>query len=240
MQQCELTYSSPVSIDYELALAQHEQYRRMLGRCGCEVIVLDVNREMPDCCFIEDTAIVLDELAIVMSMGAASRRAEPQGIEAELRKHRPIAHIELPATIDGGDVLRLGRTLLVGLSSRTNASGAAALQAIVQPLTYRVVPVRVARCLHLKSACTALPDGRLLVNPDWIDMASLRSYELLEIPPSEPAAANVLSIGQTVCTTNAFAHTAESIRGLGIQVETVDLSEFAKAEGGVTCLSLLV
>jgi dimethylargininase len=240
MQQCELTFVARAPIDYALAVEQHEQYCRMLGRCGAAVRVLDANRRMPDCCFVEDTALVLDELAIMMSMGAAARRGERPAIEVELRKHRNVDRIELPALIDGGDVLQVGRKLLVGLSTRTDAAGAAALQAIVEPHGYTVAAVPVSRCLHLKSACTALPDGRLLVNPNWIDVASLRGHDLAVVPPEEPAAANVLSIGRTVCLSAAFPRTAELIARLGFAVETIDISEFAKAEGGVTCLSLLI
>ncbi|HSZ56592.1 MAG TPA: arginine deiminase family protein [Tepidisphaeraceae bacterium] len=240
MQQCELTFLARAPIDYALAVEQHEQYCRMLGRCGAAVKVLDANRQMPDCCFVEDTALVLDELAIMMSMGAAARRGERPAIESELRKHRNVSRIETPALIDGGDILQVDRKLLVGLSSRTNAAGAAALQAIVEPHGYTVTAVPVLRCLHVKSACTALPDGRLLVNPNWIDVTALCGRDLVSVPPEEPAAANVRSIGQTVCLPVAFPRTAELIARRGFAVETIDLSEFAKAEGGVTCLSLLI
>jgi dimethylargininase len=240
MQQCELTFVACAPIDYALAVEQHEQYCRMLGRCGAAVRVLDANRQMPDCCFVEDTAVVLDELAVMMSMGSRARRGERPAIEAELREHRNVARIETPALIDGGDILQVDRKLLVGLSSRTNAAGAAALQAIVEPHGYTLTAVPVLRCLHLKSACTALPDGRLLVNPNWIDVAALCGHGLVVVPPEEPAAANALSIGRTVCLSTAFPRTAELIGERGIAVETTDLSEFAKAEGGVTCLSLLI
>lgn len=239
MQQCELTYVSRAPIDYELAVEQHRGYCGMLRRCGAKVVVLDANRLMPDCCFVEDTALVLDELAIVMSMGAASRRGEGEAIEAELRKHRTVARMTPPALIDGGDVLRIGRELLVGLSSRTNAAGATALAEIVRPYGYTVTAIPVVRCLHLKSACTALPDERLLVNPTCIDTVTLQGLHYLKVPPQEPEAANVLSVGSTVCLPAGFPRTAELIDQLGFVVQTVELSEYAKAEGGVTCLSLL-
>ncbi|HEX4793016.1 MAG TPA: arginine deiminase family protein [Humisphaera sp.] len=240
MANCQLTYVAREPIDYAAALRQHEGYRRMLDRCGATSIVLETNMALPDACFVEDTAIVLDELGIMMSMGAESRRPEPAGIEPELRKHRPIARVALPATIDGGDVTRVGKTLLVGRSQRTNAAGAAALAAIVAPFGYRVKPITVIDCLHLKSACTALPDDRLLINPRWLDIRELADFDLIEIPPQEQWAADVLSIGQHVCLPASTPRTAELIDQLGFDVETTDLSEFAKAEGGVTCLSLVV
>jgi len=240
MTDCQLTYVAREPIDYTAALREHEGYRRMLARCGAPAIALETNMALPDACFVEDTAIVLEELAIVMSMGAESRRAEPTGIEPELRKHRPIARVELPATIDGGDVTRVGKTLLVGRSKRTNAAGAAALAAIVAPHGYRVKTLAVIDCLHLKSACTSLPDDRLLINPRWLDVRELEEFDLIEIPPDEQWAADVLSIGQQVCLPASTPRTAELIDRLGFDVKTTDLREFAKAEGGVTCLSLVV
>jgi dimethylargininase len=211
----------------------------MLRRCGVEVCTLDVNRALPDSVFIEDTAIVLDEIAVLCSMGAAARRAEPAGIEPELRKHREVKRIELPATIDGGDVLRLDRKLLVGLSSRTNLAAVNALTAIVVRFGYEVVPVPVRQCLHLKSACAALPDGRLLVREEWLDPAALTRFESVRVPETEPDAANLLLIGSRVCMSADHPRTADMIRQLGFEVETVDVSEFAKAEGCVTCVSVL-
>lgn len=240
MQQCELTYVSRSPIDHELAVEQHRAYCGMLSRCGAEVLVLDANRLMPDCCFVEDTALVLDELAVMMSMGAASRRDEGPAIEAELRKHRKIERLTPPALADGGDVLRSDRELLVGLSSRTNAAGAAGLAEIVQPYGYTVTAIPVAGRLHLKSACTALPDGSLLVNPTCIDTLKLRGHHYIEVPAQEADAANVLSVGNTVCLPTGSPRTAELIDRLGFAVQTVELSEFSKAEGGVTCLSLIL
>lgn len=233
------TYVSPSSINLDRAVKQHEAYRRMLSELGAEVITLDVNREMPDSVFVEDTAIVLDEVAIMTPMGAESRRKEPAGIEKELEKYREIQRIELPATIEGGDVLRAGRRLLAGISSRTNLDGIKTLESIVAHYGYGVLPVHVQGCLHLKTACSALPDGRLLVNPNWLSVSALSGFEIVTVPREEPWAANVALIGDTVCLDADHGLTAGKIRNLGFAVRTVDISEFAKAEGGVTCLSLL-
>ena len=240
LEECQRTFVAPAPIDHGRAVLQHEAYCHMLRRCGADVFTLDVNRDLPDSVFIEDTAIVLDEVAVLASMGAPSRRAEPAGVEPELRKYREVVRVELPATVEGGDVLRVGRTLLVGQSSRTNAAGLDALRAAARRFGYDVRSVPVRHCLHFKSACAALPDGRLLANPDWLDTEPLRGFELVRVPDEEPDAANLLLVGTRVCLPAAHPHTAERVRGLGFDVETVDVSEFAKAEGCVTCLSLLL
>jgi dimethylargininase len=240
MAQCQLTHIERQPIDFGLALRQHEDYCRTLRECGAVVRTLDLYRDLPDCVFIEDTAVVLDEVAVLTSMGSPVRRPEVAGIEPELRKYREVRRIEVPATLEGGDVLRVGRTLLVGLSSRTSAAGAAALEAIAGPFGYVVVPVPVRGCLHFKSACTALDDERLLINPDWLDLRPLRGFELTRVAPEEPWAANVARVGTTVCAAAAHVRSVELIRRLGYDVRTVDQSEFAKAEGAVTCMSLLL
>jgi dimethylargininase len=234
------TYVERAPIDPARAVRQHAEYCRVLRQCGADVRILDVNRAMPDCVFIEDTAIVLDEVAVLGSMGTPSRRAEPAGIEPELRKYRDVERVQTPATIEGGDVLRVGRTLLVGLSSRTNRAGVSALEAVVRRFGYKVMPVRVRQCLHLKTACTALDERRLLVNPAWLDVQALDGFDLLHIPEEEPWSANVARVGARLCIAADHMRTAEMIRQLGFDVQTVDLSEFARAEGGVTCLSLLL
>jgi dimethylargininase len=236
---CQLTHVARVPIDYGRLVRQHDAYCQMLHDCGVEVRTLDVNRDLPDGVFIEDTAIVLDEVAVLTSMGTAARRPELAGIEAELQKHREVRRIELPATIEGGDVLQVGKTLLVGVSARTNAGGAAALRAIVNDHGYEVRTVRVRDCLHFKTACTALDDQRLLVNPAWLDLAALAGFEVVRVPEQEPWAANVLRVGACLCLAAAHPRTADLVSGLGFDVRTVDVSEFAKAEGAVTCMSLL-
>jgi dimethylargininase len=239
LEQAQRTFVAPAPIDYPLAVRQHHAYCDMLRRAGADVRTLDINRDLPDSVFIEDTAVVLDEVAVLAPMGAPSRRAEPAGIEPELRKYREVRRVGPPATFEGGDVLRVGRTLLVGLSSRTNAAGVEALRAVAGPFGYDVRAVPVGRCLHLKSAVTALPDGRLLANPDWLEPRALAGFEIVSVPDEEPDASNALLVGSRVCLPASHPRTVDRLRGLGFDVDTVDLSEFAKAEGCVTCLSLL-
>ena len=240
MHQFARTYVNPTTVDYSAARRQHANYCHKLEEVGVSVRTLCVNQQHPDCAFIEDVAIVLDEVAILSIMGTASRSLEPAAVQKELSLFREIRHIEPPATIEGGDVLRVDRTLLVGLSSRTSLAGAVKLVQIVQRYGYRVIPVPVLNCLHLKTACTALPNGQLLVNPMWLDMRSLTNYDHLAIPADEPWAANTLPINERVLLPANHVQTGELISQVGFRIEPIDISEFAKAEGGVTCLSLLI
>jgi dimethylargininase len=239
MQEYERTYVGDSAIDMPLVLRQHAAYQDALRACGAEVITLDVNLAHADCVFVEDPAIVLDEVAVMMSMGAESRRPEPVGLEPVLRAYRPIERVMLPATIDGGDVVRAGRHLYVGESPRTNAGGISELRRVLSPYGYEVTGVPVTGCLHLKTACSSLPDGRFLVNGDWIDTSPFPAGALLPVPGSEPWAGDVLVIGNQIIASDAFPDTIQLLRASGFGVIPVSVSEFAKAEGGVTCLSLV-
>jgi dimethylargininase len=236
------TFIDVHAIDLDLAALQHEEYRRVLERAGAEVVLLHTNLDYADAVFVEDTAVVLDEVAILTSMGAPPRREEPRGIAPELQRYREeIARIEAPATLEGGDVLRVGRTLFVGATARSNAQGIEALARVAKPFGYDVRVVPVSGCLHLKTACTALPDGTMLVNPRWVDARDLGDgVAVVHVPESEPDAANVLLVGERVVMGAAYPRTIELVRGRGFEVDAIDLSEFAKAEGCATCLSILV
>jgi dimethylargininase len=242
LHQCQLTHVAPAPIDLTRAAAQHEAYCQALREGGAAVRVLDVNRDEPDGVFIEDTAVVLDEVAVLASMGTPARRAEAAGVGAVLREYRrALRRIEPPATLEGGDVLRVGRRLLVGLSCRTNAAGLAAFAEIVRPFGYTVEAVPLRGCLHLKTACTALDEQTLIVNPAWLDVNDLPpGSRHVAVPDDEPWAANVLPIGGSILLAAGQPGTAELIHRLGFDPRPVNISEFAKAEGGVTCLSILL
>ncbi len=242
IQACQRTFVAQQAIDYDRAVAQHAAYCEALRACRAKVVTLDVNANHPDSTFLEDTAIILDEVAVLTSMGTPARRDEPRGIEPILREHREVVRIDSPARIEGGDVLRVGRTLLVGQSARTNFAGITLLAGQVEPFGYTVHTVPVQNCLHLKTGCTALPDGRLLLNPAWINPSTLAAlgFELVEIPPEEPWAANACLVNSFVLLAAEHTRTADLIDSLGFHVRPIELSEFAKAEGGVTCLSLLI
>ncbi|MEP7273492.1 MAG: arginine deiminase family protein [Acidobacteriota bacterium] len=239
IESCELAFLERKSIDYSLAVRQLEAYRAALRNCGVAVTELAEESAYPDACFVEDTAIIVDELAVICNLGALSRRGETTAIELELSKSREIVRIAPPATIDGGDVLRVGRTILVGLSSRTNIAGINDLVRILVPFGYRVKPITVTGCLHFKSACTAINDETLLVNREWVDANALDGYRLLDVAVGEPWAANLLRVNETVFVQGGFPITAQKIREIHDSVEILDVSEFQKAEASLTCLSLL-
>jgi dimethylargininase len=239
MHACERTYVDEAPIDADLAIRQHDAYEDALRACGARVIRLGGDCDLPDCVFVEDTAIVLDEVAVLMSMGAQSRRGEVPAIEAALRDFRPIARVGMPATIDGGDVVVSGRDVFVGLSQRTNQEAVGRLRSILAPFDYRVTAVPVLRCLHLKSACSALPDGRMFVNTDLIDPLPLRGREIVPVPRGEELAGDVLVIGDRIIVSDAFPESIARLSSFGWTVIPVSVGEFAKAEGGVTCMSLV-
>ncbi len=235
----ERNYISRQPIDFAVALRQHAAYCQMLCECGWDVRTLSHYGEMADSTFIEDTAVVLEKVAIMASMGAPSRQNEPTAIAPILQHWREVRRIEPPALLEGGDVLQVGRLLLVGRSRRSNAAGIESLANIVRPYGYEVVTVEVTGCLHLKTAVCALPDGRLLINPEWLPRRDLRAFTYIPIPKHEPFAANILLSGECIVLPNEHVATAELLCR-EFDVKPVAMSEFAKAEGGVTCLSLLV
>lgn len=236
---CELTHRAREPIDVERACEQHRAYEQVLAGLGARIVRAPAAPDAPDAVFVEDTAIVLDEVAIVTRPGAASRRAETDGIARLLAGFRNLHAMTPPATLDGGDVLVLGRTLFVGRSSRTNDDGIVQLAAMVTRFGYRVVPVEVEGCLHLKSAATALTDHLLLVNPQWVPVTAFPGIEVEPVDPAEPDAANALRVGPTVVFPEHFPRTAARIGARGLKLAPVACDELAKAEGGVTCCSLL-
>jgi len=236
---CELTFVDRQPIDHRIAAQQLENYRAALEKCGVLVKRLSAESRYPDSCFVEDTAIVVDELAVIASMGAASRRGETPSIEAELSLYREVHHIRLPATIDGGDVLRVGKKILVGRSTRTNEAGIQSLARIVEGIGYSVIPVRTNGSLHFKSACTAIDDDTLLVNRDWLQVDDLAGFRMILTPKGEPGAANVLRVSQTLFIQAGFPATMGRLQTVHPSVEPLDTSELRKAEGALTCLSII-
>lgn len=239
LARCELTHLARESIDAARAAAQHAAYERVLVQLGCSVHRLGCGPDIPDSVFVEDTAVVLDEMAVIMRPGAVSRRGETALVADALRPHRSLARIEPPGTMDGGDVLQVGRTIFVGCSGRTNASGVAQLTDLLTPHGYRVRAVTVHGCLHLKSAVTAASHEALLINRDWITGDELEPFELIDVDPAEPGAANVARVGGRLLSAAAYPRTRRRLEHRGFSVTSVDLSEIAKAEGAVTCCSVI-
>jgi dimethylargininase len=239
LARCELTHLAREPIDVARATAQHAAYEHLLGSCGATVVRVPAAPDLPDAVFVEDTAVVLDEVAILTRPGAPSRRAETAGVAAVLAAYRPARTMTAPATLDGGDVLQLGRTLYVGRSGRTNEGGFEQLRGFVAPFGYEVVPVDFAGCLHLKSAATALTDELLLLNPAWVPAAAFRDRDALFVDERESHGANALRVGGTVIYPAQFPRTRDRLLERGLRVAVTDCSELAKAEGAVTCCSLL-
>jgi dimethylargininase len=237
--RCELTHLARTPIDVDLARRQHDAYERCLAEAGCMVKRLGAADNMPDCVFVEDAAVVFDELALVARPGAASRRPETAAVADALNEFRVIHRIESPGTVDGGDVLVAGRTVFIGRSGRTNEAGIDEMRRILEPYGYATRGVDVTGCLHLKSAVTVIGEGRLLVNPAWVRPQPFEGFALIAIDPGEPFAANALRIGDTLIYSDAFPRTRRQLERCGLRIVTVDVSETAKAEGGVTCCSLV-
>jgi len=237
---CELTWLAREPIDVDKAIAQHHAYEACLASLGARVISLPALEEHPDAVFVEDPSIVLDEVAVITTMGAASRRGERSSLAAALAEFRPVIWMRDPARLEGGDVMRAGRDLYVGISGRTDAAGIYELRELVRPFGYRVTAVELRDCLHLKSACCFIGDGTILINRKWVDASALESYRLIDVAPEEPWAANALRVGEGVVMASAFPATAEILRAAGFDVRPVDVSELMKAESGVTCSSLIV
>jgi dimethylargininase len=240
LAHCELTHLERVPIDVARAQAQHAAYAGALAELGVRVEWLPPLPEHPDAVFVEDTAIVLPDLAVVTRPGAESRRGEVLSVANALSRHRSLAWIEAPATLDGGDVLVIGRTIFVGLSSRTNAEAVAALRAIVDPHRYEVVPVRIRRSLHLKSASTFIPPVTVVANGQWIDPAIFGGMNVIATHESEPAAACTLTLGGCTLVQASAPKTEERLRKAGVKTRAMDVSELQKAEAGLTCMSLVV
>lgn len=237
---CEVEFVPRERIDPHLAFRQHEAYCRALRQMGVAVEVLPPEEMYPDSVFIEDNAIILDELAVITSMGTPSRQDEAALLLPVLARHRRLVTISPPATIEGGDVLRVGKRLYVGVSSRTNRAGVEALRAIAEPLGYEVTPIVTRACLHLKTACTSLDDETLLVNPAWLDSDALGSFRLVHVPVEEPFGANVSCLPGGVLVRASCPLTRALIEAHGYGTTDVELSEFSKANAGPTCLSLLI
>jgi dimethylargininase len=240
LAQCELTHLTRVAIDVERAQQQHREYTRTLQALGCSLEWLPPLPEHADGVFVEDTAVVLPELAVVTRPGVGSRRGETPSVAAALARHLPVVSVAGPGCLDGGDVLRIGRELYVGASARSNAAGVAQLAAALEPHGYRVRAVSLQGCLHLKSACSYVAPDLLLVNPAWIDAALFGALRVISVDEREPYAANTLSVGGTTLVSAAFPHTQRRLEAAGVATRALDVSELQKAESALTCMSLLL
>lgn len=239
LANCELSFIPRSPIDLEKARAQHHAYEQLLTKLGAGMISLPEEPELPDSMFVEDPAVVLDELAVIFPLGTETRRKEAPSIAAALEKFRKLAYVKLPGTLEGGDVLRVSKKVFVGITARSNPEGIRQLAVILGPHGYDVTAVPVTGCLHLKSAVSYLGRNTMLANRPWFDWKRLEGFDWVDIDPSEPHSGNALSIGDTVIFPTSFPKTKALIEARGFRVEPLDISDLLKAESGLTCSSLL-
>jgi len=238
--ECEITHIERTPIDLETARAQHHKYVTILKQLGCNVIELRAEADLPDSVFVEDTAFILPEAAVITRPGADSRKPETESIIPALSPYIKLIHVREPATVDGGDVLVLGKNIYIGRSTRSNREAIDQLNEMLGEFGYTVIGVEMHDCLHLKSAVTRVDDKTLLINKNWVDTHHFEKYDLIEVDPSELYAANCLPIGESIIFPTTFPKTRAKLEERGYKVVTVDISELAKAEGAVTCCSLII
>ena len=237
INDCELSFQARQPIDVAKASAQHRAYQDCLSALSVQVVSLAAEPDLPDAVFVEDPAVILDEAAIISIMGAPSRRPEAPSIAVELSRYRPVKQLVEPATLEGGDVIRVGRSVFVGLSQRTNREGFRQLRDILSPYDYQVEAADLRGCLHLKSACSYIGNNSMLINRSLIDPKQFRAFQLIDVADGEPAGANALLVQDVVIMPASFPKTRALLEQRGFCVRTIDLSELQKAEGGVTCTS---
>ncbi len=239
MAHCEISFIDRKPIDLAIAQDQHHAYETLLANLGARVLSLPAEPALPDSMFVEDPAIVLDELAVILPLGTESRRPEAASLANALSPFRKLAYVTLPGTLEGGDVLRIGRKLFAGLTRRSNAEGLRQLTVILPPHKYEVIAVPVTGCLHLKSAVTHIGGNTLLANRAWFDTVPFAAYDWIDVDPAEPHAANALAFGGTIIFPASFPRTRARLEDQGFHITPIDISELQKAESGLTCSSLL-
>lgn len=238
--ECEITHIARTPIDLDRARHQHHAYVNALRKLGCDVVELPAEPDLPDSVFVEDTAFILPEVAVMTRPGTDSRKPETESILQTLAPLIPLVCVQEPATVDGGDVLVLGKKIYIGLSTRSNQQAVDQLNESLARYGYSVVGVELHDCLHLKSAVSRVDDKTLLINREWVDPGCFENFDLIDVDPSEPHAANCLPVERFILFPAAFPKTAARLEERGYPVITLDVSELAKAEGAVTCCSLII
>jgi dimethylargininase len=237
--ECELTHLDRDPIDLDQARSQHRQYEEALRGLGVEVVSLPAEADLPDSVFVEDAALVLDEVALLTRPGADSRKAEVASIAAAITPYRPLVRIEAPGTVDGGDILRLDKDIYVGLSTRSNQAAIEQMRAALASYGYSVTGLPLTDCLHLKSAVTQASPDTLVINPAWVDKSHFPGWKFVEVHPDEPSAANIVLLPNGAIFPAHFPKTQKRLEEAGIRLTIVPATEVAKAEGAVTCCSLV-
>ncbi|MCC5913884.1 MAG: hypothetical protein JJU46_05870 [Balneolaceae bacterium] len=240
LAECELTYLDRKPIEIHLAKEQHRVYENALEKMGYTIRLLPKKPDLPDGVFVEDTAVVFPERAIITRPGAESRRPETESMAKVLQDYRDLSFIKAPATLDGGDVFVLGKHIFIGLSKRSNGEAVRQVDEIMRPLGYRVSGIPVRHCLHLKTAVARIEDDLMLINPKWLSPAHFPGIHCEPVHPDEPYGTNVMRRDKFALTTTAFPYTAEWLARRGYDLIVIDQSELAKAEAGLTCSSVIV
>jgi dimethylargininase len=230
----------PEPIRTDVARRQHLAYVKALQSLGLVVTVLPAEDRFPDCCFVEDCAVYADGIALITRPGTRSRRGEEISIADALRPHARLQWMAAPATLEGGDCLLMGRRWYVGRSERSNAAGACRLREVFGPLGFEVVEVPVGGLLHLKCVCSCLGDGVLLLADGAVPPDAFPDVRVIRVPADEAYAANCVAVNGTVLMPAGFPAARRAIEAEGLRVQELDVSEIRKADGSLTCLSLLL
>ena len=238
--ECEITHIDRTPIDLTIAQSQHYGYVQALKELGCAVLELPAEADLPDSVFVEDTAVILPEVALITRPGADSRKPETDSIARALKPYRELVFIESPGTVDGGDVLVLRKNIYVGRSTRSNQVAVDQMNNLLGKHGYQVQGVEMHDCLHLKTAVTRVDDETLLINRKWVDVENFEGFELIYADEAEPLGANCLPINGSIIFPVAFPKTSAKLEARGYRIKPVVVDELAKAEGAVTCCSLMV
>ncbi len=221
-----------------MLLKQHEAYLETLKSCGLEVTLLDPLPDYPDAYFVEDTAVVTPDVAVITNPGAEARRGEKDFMAAVLARFRKIEHIKAPGTVDGGDVLQVDNHFFIGLSERTNEEGAGQLGRILQSFGNTWVTIPVGAGLHFKSSVNYVGRNTLLVTPDFAEQGQFSGYDKIVLEKIEAYAANTLLVNDRLLTPAGFPTTRQKLEGLGYEIIELETSEVHKMDGGLTCMSI--
>lgn len=226
-------------IDLARAKGQHRSYVEALSALGLTVILLPADESHPDCCFVEDCVLCADGVALVANLGAASRRGEERAVAEALRPYLRLEAMQAPATLDGGDCLRIGKRIFIGQSKRTNAQGLARVREVFGSLGFEVVSVPVAGSLHLKCFCSKVDEDTVLLADRTVSPEIFHGLRVVLVPHEEAYAANCVAVGGTALISQGFPETERALHAAGLRTVALDNSEIRKADGSLTCSSVL-
>ena len=224
------------TLDVELALKQHQKYCQTLRNLGADLIELEPDDEHPDSCFVEDTVVVHGNRAIITRMAKESRRGESDRIEVVLSEFKQVKSVESPGTLEGGDVIHLPESLLCGITKRTNHDGATQMEHWLETPVHRIEDPNI---MHIKSHITYIDKNTLIVNPRYVDDPVLEPFSKIVLPKGETHSANTLTVGDVVIMSSRHTKSAQLVKNAGFEVIQLDMSEFEKCDGALTCLSII-